>query len=982
MYLAYDMLQLRTSSLANGLLIQRQKWKSGTDDIADLTEDQLADALRALEEHRKIEDPLIRRLLHDLESIATRVPGSFAQKLKLRAEIRGLVIRYGMPAFWITINPSDLRNPLVLILAGVQFSGDVFAAANSAIREATATSNPVTVAEFFHHVCKAIFDGLLASNTGYVGILGDVSNHYGVVETNGRGMLHLHALVWVRGNLGFRTLRKRVLEDATFAASMISYLEKIIIQGVDENVPLDPEVNLPPMPPSARDVQSDSDFHLRLSYDSNMVARRKQAHSKHHFATCFKYRANNPSKGSCRFSMPRDLVPFPRVDQLGVIHLARNHAWINPWNPALASCLRSNHDISWIPTVAKSLSLIYYITNYAAKDDVSPWQMVAKAALLKQSLEKAKLADHPTEADLRLREKGMNNFTLRCFNALAHDREVSGVQVASTLLHLPSYYTVNYNFVSVNLWWLRQYVRAMTHPQQPQTQSASGPFGEEACTYKVGDTAPVSLFNNYKWRGRDLACLTFFEYCMLVRMRDKQRATTTDFDFDSVHPRYTTHKQRLAQKPAHVATVTFKGLLTQFQTAEDSISGGHPATEAILNDVAEILLGLFVPWLDLSAILGQFSTQENIYSTVWAIMEPTLAPHNREFAANIELLRKSKEDCQADAKLRTSTRLDDDFFDRHIADLEQGSFDSENDDHGEDFQAQSEDFTAETLIAPYHTVRQAWGQELTITAHRIPALLQEAHKTIMFIDEMSMLDLTMLSVVNNHCMIARSLDRSSPDLFGGLPVVILMGDFFQFPPVRGPALWKEPRDGNDEDVNGQMIWHRFKQVIILDEQMRQSDDPSFYDLLTRARRATLTQRDVDRLNTKVIGSLLEPRMESATAIAKLNSVRHQINRIQIEHFAITRSQTICIFPAEHSRIKTTNPTKTRLRAEDLLQQPDQGTKVPFPGLFLYTRDMPALILTNICSRIGQVKGAIGTIVGVVLDPKGKSSRLSPENIQH
>lgn len=259
-----------------------------------------------------------------------------------------------------------------------------------------------------------------------------------------------------------------------------------------------------------------------------------------------------------------------------------------------------------------------------------------------------------------------------------------------------------------------------------------------------------------------------------------------------------------------------------------------------------------------------------------------------------------------------------------------------------------------------------------------------AQKTIMFIDEMSMMDLTMLSVVNNHCRIARSLDRSSPDLFGGLPVVILMGDFFQFPPVRGPALWKEPRDGNDEDVNGQLIWHRFKQVIILDEQMRQSDDPSFYGLLTRARRAALTQTDVDRLNTKVISSLLEPWIECATAITKLNSVRHQINRIQMEHFARTRSQTICIFPAEHSRIKTTNPTKTRLRAEDLLQQPDQGTKIPFPGLFLYTKNMPAVILTNICSRIGQVNGAIGTVEGVVLDPTGKSSRLlpTPENSRH
>ncbi|KAF5017178.1 hypothetical protein F66182_10922 [Fusarium sp. NRRL 66182] len=146
--------------------------------------------------------------------------------------------------------------------------------------------------------------------------------------------------------------------------------------------------------------------------------------------------------------------------------------------------------------------------------------------------------------------------------------------------------------------------------------------------------------------------------------------------------------------------------------------------EAILNDVAEILLGPFVPWHDLYAILSQFTTLKNIYSTVCAIVEPTLSPHNREFAANIELLRKSEEDCQADAKLRTSACLDDDFFDRHIVDLEPGSFDSETDEHDEDFQIQSENFTAETLTAAYHNVRQSWTRELTITAHRIPALLQ------------------------------------------------------------------------------------------------------------------------------------------------------------------------------------------------------------------------------------------------------------------
>ena len=87
------------------------------------------------------------------------------------------------------------KNLLVLYLAGIEYSEETLLAATAAIRRAIATSNPVAVAQFFHHTCKGIFDGLLGSNTGRIGILGQVRNHFGVVETNGCGMLHLHALV-------------------------------------------------------------------------------------------------------------------------------------------------------------------------------------------------------------------------------------------------------------------------------------------------------------------------------------------------------------------------------------------------------------------------------------------------------------------------------------------------------------------------------------------------------------------------------------------------------------------------------------------------------------------------------------------------------------------------------------------------------------------------------------------------------------------
>ena len=168
--------------------------------------------------------------------------------------------------------------------------------------------------------------------------------------------------------------------------------------------------------------------------------------------------------------MPRDLVPTSKIDGFGLIHIARNHAWINPWNPAVASCVRSNQDISWIPTVSETLSLIYYITNYTTKDDVSPWQIVAKAALLKRSIEKAKVAEPPTATDLRLRQNGVGNFALRCFNAIFHDREISGVQVTSMLLQLPTYYTVNYSFTRINLWWLRRYFREIIQPDNLESK--------------------------------------------------------------------------------------------------------------------------------------------------------------------------------------------------------------------------------------------------------------------------------------------------------------------------------------------------------------------------------------------------------------------------------------------------------------------------------------------------------------------------------
>ena len=192
-------------------------------------------------------------------------------------------------------------------------------------------------------------------------------------------------------------------------------------------------------------------------------------------------------------------------------------------------------------------------------------------------------------------------------------------------------------------------------------------------------------------------------------------------------------------------------------------------------------------------------------------------------------------------------------------------------------------------------------------------------------------------------------------------------------------MWKGPRNRNDEDINGQIIWHQFKHVILLEQQLRQAQDHKFRDLLGRARTASLTEDDLDSLNQKVITSLFTPQLKNVTTVAKLNVLRHHINRIQMEHFARSRSQRIFVFAAQHDRVKSTPPSAVYL--EELLQQMDQGSRIPFQGLFLYTPGMPVMILANICTLLGHVNGAHGIASGIVVDPTGKCFHSSSFDIQ-
>jgi hypothetical protein len=58
--------------------------------------------------------------------------------------------------------------------------------------------NPVIQALFFDIIMRSILDVIFGfGSPAKVGILGEVASHYFVIETQGKGTLHSHGLVWL-----------------------------------------------------------------------------------------------------------------------------------------------------------------------------------------------------------------------------------------------------------------------------------------------------------------------------------------------------------------------------------------------------------------------------------------------------------------------------------------------------------------------------------------------------------------------------------------------------------------------------------------------------------------------------------------------------------------------------------------------------------------------------------------------------------------
>ena len=67
---------------------------------------------------------------------------------------------------------------------------------------------------------------VLGINASHRGLYGDTGGYYGTVEQQGRLTLHLHMLLWIKGNINPQEMRDKILKsDSVWQKRLIDWLE-------------------------------------------------------------------------------------------------------------------------------------------------------------------------------------------------------------------------------------------------------------------------------------------------------------------------------------------------------------------------------------------------------------------------------------------------------------------------------------------------------------------------------------------------------------------------------------------------------------------------------------------------------------------------------------------------------------------------------------------------------------------------------------
>ena len=622
--------------------------------VARLDETTLKEAEEELKRHRKCTNPDVNCLLKEVSIVGHRHPLSNESKMNARQKIKAFILRYGMPAIWFTLNPNDLTNPICLKLAvyrkhDMPMAREILDQLTSHLRRITRgrfiNRDPVSAAIFFKTQIEAFFKHLVRPNQ--LGCFGKVSQYFAVVESNGRGMLHLHGFLWYFANLRLPNLLDdlRDEDNEEYREQVLAFMDDTFSEDISDpsrvkQVTREKSRRLHTPNPSmlesieqcARELQEDSDF----------VAAKTQKHICG--AVCVKYgdakKRKQATGTACRFGCPWRCHDTTHIDEeTGNINLRRRDPRLNRYNKCIATALRFNHDFTSIATKTRALSIVHYIGNYATKFETPVYQRVALISMVAD--DEAKKRTGQVAISGTATSGTAKTFMHRVFNKICTERELSAVEVCAHLLG----HNFDYSSVSNDAWvWVHpgtlywcivrhwRLLRRAIDNDYEEDEEGSDEINQLNLTI-VG--ARPTCFSTYLSRGPDLKSLCFYDYVSLIKIEKKSGSHTSYsacFDFIDT-PSLESYTQQV-RSVQDIGVPVFSTALAKPDKA---------TTPKFWHEI--INLALFVPWEQF------FGISSGTIPNVWQQCQETLPRRLRMHSGNLNLLRKSAEDAKLDAKL-------------------------------------------------------------------------------------------------------------------------------------------------------------------------------------------------------------------------------------------------------------------------------------------------------------------------------------------
>ena len=575
-FVAFSHQQVKASTTGGFLLAETQKFDEITNRLLNVNQDVLENIAKRMSNGEIVkpsteDERACFQLIRDLDHIDGKVSGSITSKRYMRNEIWSLIAYLGAPVWYITLTPADNKHPISLYFADNKEKLDVTLSRSEDERYRLIASNPVAGARFFHFMIQMFIRHVLGVENDHHGLYGETAGYYGTVEQQGRLMLHLHMLLWIRGSLSPDELRSKILDpDSEFRQKLVEYLENahagdFLLKSkadVEADVHVasqspdykNPTETLPEPPPRLCHCDSipgnDCDGCASItSWWSRFRDTVNDLLLKSNVHKCSSNRNKDGSQnkgrpykgcldniwGRCKARFPRTLFEQTEIDmETGRIDMKKRESWLNTFTYLVTYLFRCNTDITSLRSGTAIKGVLLYVTNYVTKSSLKTHVIFDTVRSMFQ-----KHSDIIGGSDTR-KSKARKLMT-RIVNSLSAKMEIGSPMACMYLLGNPDHYT-DHTFVP--FYW-QTFVREARKPWEQKRVDLDTSVVEHPekltifkCKDRIVGFSPV---HDYVHRPAEFHSMCLYDWisrCQRVKQPRKQnlkkKPTQLELDIDAI----------------------------------------------------------------------------------------------------------------------------------------------------------------------------------------------------------------------------------------------------------------------------------------------------------------------------------------------------------------------------------------------------------------------------------------------------------------